>query len=289
MADLQHPPPDESQTDDERSALQTFERILEIMPDDRGALEAAILAAHACDEHETALLHRIHLADILFSENELDALNEHVDLLRSDDDPRAKAWIEAFDKGERLSADARLADASVPPLESIRSDKAAPRSAFNISDEIDLAWKLFEHHEISQEEYAGLVRDLTEMSASHNSGTVSVLHALEANHNKNHDAILSFLAQEAEEAGTPFISLSCFTMRPELAQMLPEPFMVNRGALVFETLGRERLVALLNPFNQSLRADVQQLCGTPCHFYLAKASEFDDAVLRLRQSVGGPG
>ena len=45
MASDSASPRDESKIEDERSALQTFERILEIMPDDRGALEAAILAA----------------------------------------------------------------------------------------------------------------------------------------------------------------------------------------------------------------------------------------------------
>ena len=77
-------------------------------------------------------------------------------------------------------------------------------------------------------------------------------------------------------------------MRAELAHLLPEAFMVGRGAIVFEMLGREYLVAVLNPFNQSLRADVQQLCGRPCHFYLTKASEFDNALARLKeaQAVG---
>lgn len=283
MADPHNIPRDDS-TEDERNALETFERILEIMPDDRGALEAAILAARACGEREAERSHRIHLADVLWSEKAMDALGEHVAILRDDDDAQARAWVEAFDAGLQYHAES-------PAPEPGRTDPARPaspppRSAFHISDEIDLAWKLFEHREIDQEEYAALVRDLTEMSASHNSGTVSVLHTLEASHHKNQERILSFLAQEADETGTPFISLSCFTMRADLAQMLPEEFMVNRGAIVFETLGHERLVAVLNPFSQSLRTDVQQLCGHPCHFYLAKASEFDNALVRLREAAG---
>ena len=281
MADDRNPIRDESKIDDERSALQTFERILEIMPDDRGALEATILAAEACGEREIAIGHRLHLVDVLLAEGDMAAVCEHADILRGEEDSRARAWIEIFDAGQSLPPSA----ASSLDLrdELLRSAAPPPRSTFNISDEIDLAWKLFEHREISQEEYAGLVSDLTEMSASHNGGTVSVLHALEAGHHKSQERILSFLAQEAEETGTPYISLSCFTMRSELANMLPDPFMVNRGAIVFELLGKDRLVAILNPFNLSLRADIQQLCGFPCHFYLAKASEFDDALNRLRQ------
>ncbi len=276
------PEQDESHLDDERSALQTFERILEIMPDDRGALEAAILAATACDEPEIARVHRLHLADILLADNDLSSLAEHMELLRADDDPRARAWIEAFEMGAVVPSPMDSPHASVP--DPLWSPPAEPRCAFNISDEIDLAWKLFEHHEINQEEYAALVRDLTEMSASQNSGTVSVLHTLEASHHKNQERILAFLAQEAEETGTPYISLSCFAMRAELAHVLPEAFMVNRGAIVFEALGREYLVALLNPFNQSLRNDIQQLCTRPCHFFLTKASEFDNALARLKEA-----
>lgn len=282
MASDSASPRDESKIEDERSALQTFERILEIMPDDRGALEAAILAAQACDEQEVARIHRLHLADILLLENDMDALAEHLEHLRADDDPRVRAWIEAFDMGSGFPASARVqVEGTKAPM---RAQMAEPRCAFNISDEIDLAWKLFEHREISQEEYAGLVRDLTEMSASQNGGTVSVLHTLEASHHKNQERILTFLAQEAEETGTPYIALSCFAMRPELAHLLPDAFVVNRGAIVFEMLGREYLVAVLNPFNQSLRADIQQLCGRPCHFYLTKASEFDNALVRLKEA-----
>ena len=280
MADTRHPDHDDAHLEEERNALHTFERILEIMPDDRGALEAAVLAAHACGEREAAIGYRIRLADVLLESDEQDALQEQVDLLRLEDDLRARGWVEAYDLRQR--AGGQPLDPGADEVEWTSGDAA--RSAFNIAEEIDLAWKLFEHREISQEEYSALVRDLTEMSAAQNGGTVSVLHALEAGHHKNQDRILSFLAQEAEETGIPYVSLSCFTMRAELARMLPEDFMVNRGAIVFETLGRERLVAVLNPFSQSLRADVQHLAGHPCHFYLARASEFDGAFARLKHA-----
>ena len=284
MADKQ--PLDEAKIEEERSALQTFERILEIMPDDRGALEAAILAAQACGESDKALLHRLRLADLLLDAGEPDALRDLADALRSDPDPRARAWIDAYDRSPSASrplpADAALDVQIETPG---RPAPASPLASFNISDEIELAWKLFDHREISQEEYSALVRDLTEMSATQHAGTVSVLHALEAGNHKNQDRILAFLAQEAEAVGIPFISLSCFTMRAELAHFLPNDFSVNRGALVFETLGKERLVAVLNPFSQSLKADTQRLVGHPCHFYLVKASDFDDALQRLRQAA----
>ena len=280
------PTASDSRIEDERNALQTFERILEIMPDDRGALEAAILAADACGEAESALVHRLHLAALLLDTGEFDALRPHADVLRTSPDPRARAWMEAYDRQRPASPEpaGEALDITPPPPPPV----ASALSQFNITEEIELAWKLFDHREISQEEYSALVRDLTEMSATQHAGTVSVMHTLESGSLKSQERILAFLAQEAESVGAPYVSLACFTMRPELARILPEAFMVNRGALVFESLGRERLVAVLNPFSQSLRADVQLLCGQPCHFFLTRASEFDDALQRLRQASANP-
>ncbi len=280
MSDKRPSARDESRQRDERSALQAFEQILEAMPDDRGTLEAAILAAQACGELDTALKHRLHLADILRRSGDAVALREQVEILRGDLDPRAQEWLAAFDAGSDGSA--AFAEAMAGGEEPPKPSVSVP-SAFNISDEIDLAWKLFERQEINQEEYAKLVRDLTEMAASNNRGTVSVLHALGAAHHKGLDRILLYLSQASEEAPTPYVSLGGFTMRPELARILPEEFIVNRGAIVFELMGREWLVALLNPLNPSLRRDIQALCGHPCHFYLTQAADFDNALARLRK------
>ncbi|HAL91742.1 MAG TPA: hypothetical protein DCM68_01800 [Verrucomicrobia bacterium] len=283
MADKRQFVRSESKTEDERGALKTFEQILEVMPDDRSTLEAAILAAQACGEAEIARTHRLHLADILRMADDADALQKHLEALRNDPDPRAQEWIAAFDAG--FSVDVSPAEDLASLVEPPQRRGPPPSSEFNISEEIDLAWRLFEHQEIDQEEYAALVRDLTEMSASPNRGTVSVLHALEASHHQNLDRCLAFLAQGSEGTPVPYISLSGFTMRPELAKILPDAFMANRGAIVFEVMGHEWLVAVLNPFSLSLRADIQNLCGFPCHFYLARASDFDQALARLRKTA----
>lgn len=283
MADKRQSVRNESKNEDERAALKNFEQILEVMPDDRSTLEAAILAAQACGEPEIARTNRLHLADILRMADDLDALQKHVDVLRTDPDSRAQEWIAAFDAGS--SIDVSPAEDLASLVEPPKRVGPPPSSEFNISEEIDLAWRIFEHQELDQEEYAALVRDLTEMSASPNRGTVSVLHALEAGHHKNLDRILAFLAQGSKGAPTPYLSLAGFTMRPELTKILPDAFMANRGAIVFEVMGHEWLVAVLNPFSPSLRADIQNLCGHPCHFYLVQASDFDNALARLRKAA----
>jgi hypothetical protein len=74
-----------------------------------------------------------------------------------------------------------------------------------------------------------------------------------------------------------------FASRPELVPLLPEAFIEQRGALVFDLLGKECLVAVLNPFSAALRQEVERRLGAACHYYLVRASDFDAAAERLRE------
>ncbi len=271
----------EIDTSAEHDALWAFERMLEIMPDDRSALEAAIFAGQAAGEREKALVYRLRLVDILLEEGDESSLKEHVAALREDPDPRASEWIEKYDLGSSSKKTAQAEEAAEAPLQ---EKAAAPiyTETKNIAEEIDLAWKLLENEEITREEYAEMVRNLTEMLASEDGGTVTALHSLEASNHRKLEQILSFLSQSSR---TPYISLSSFTIRPEMASILPDDFITNRGAIAFDTIGRELMIAILNPFSRSLRTDVKNVSGAHCHFYLTRASEFDDAHQRLRTSA----
>jgi len=152
----------------------------------------------------------------------------------------------------------------------------------NITDEIDLAFRLQEQGLLTDEEYASLVKDLSEMASSKHREPVSVLHALESRHHKNLESILTYIAQTAR---APYISLACFAMRAELLPILPEEFIISHGALPFETLGREVLVAVMNPLSPGIKSDIEKKTGQPCHLFLARASEFEEARTRLRESA----
>lgn len=263
------------------SILQEFESILEIMPDDRSALEAVVLAAEAVGEWEKATTYRLRLMDLLAQEGDVESLQQHLDVLREQGDARAESWLSASALGKE---DAVPGSVGMVPDAAASGKKAAPevRSHFNINDEIELAWRLLESKELSQDEYAGLVRDLTDMSASKTGGTVSVLHAMEAARHKNLERILAFLAQSMR---TPYVAMDGFAMTAELEHLLPRPFMINRGALVFEVMCRECLVAVLNPVSHGLRNDIQTLTGRRCHFYLTRAAEFDHALVRMKEAA----
>lgn len=272
MSDKPEPNQNEFDTDNGRQILHSFERILEIMPDDRNTLEAAEQAAVQCGDTGKGLTYRLRLADLLKEAGDEEGLCGILDILREEKDPRARAWLAAHEMRSRTGE----------PVGKEEKPTGSTRDTFtatNISQEIDLAWELFEQGHISQEDYASLVHNLTELSSSADSTeTISLLHALEMMNHKNLESILAFLSHSSR---LPFISLSCFTMRSELVPLLPLSFVRQRGALVFEIVSNELLVAVLNPLNKALKSEVQERTGRPCHFYLVRASEFEEALKKL--------
>ena len=289
MLDKSSSTPEDALREDARQALETFEHILEIMPDDQGTLEAVIMAAEQCGERGKAMNARMRLVEVLDGLNEHALAEEHLQVVRTSEDPNVQAWLTGRDANRPTA----VASTVTPPVEQIASAETAPPPKIapapkkipvktDISSEIDLAWKLMEAEKISQEEYASLVKDLTEMSSAPRLDTVSVLHALEAGHHKNLESIIAHISQAAR---APYVSLACFTMRSELLPFLPEEFIVARGALVFEVMGKELLVALLNPLNPATKSEAEKLSGRKCHFYLTRASDFEEAHKRLKSAA----
>jgi hypothetical protein len=281
MAPRQQPDGEAHKRQEAAEALQEFERILEVMPDDRGSLEAAIFAAEAAALPDKELTHRLALTQLLLLEGDLEAAEGHLSVLRDQaDDARVADWLAVYDPAVAGGAAAQVAVTPSGGGEAAGAAAVAAGSTFDLSEEIDMAWRLHESQLLTEDEYAGLVSDLTEMSSQKDGGTVSVLHALEARVQKNLESILAHLQQVTR---TPYISLAGFASRPELVPLLPEAFIEQRGAMVFDLLGKECLVAVLNPFSAALRQEVERRLGAACHYYLVRASDFDAAAERLRE------
>jgi hypothetical protein len=79
------------------------------------------------------------------------------------------------------------------------------------------------------------------------------------------------------------VSLGGFDPQVETAAMLPDDFSADRGAVVFEKLGSDALVVVMNPYDSRLRRDVEQMAKCKCHFYIALPSEFDAALESNRE------
>jgi tetratricopeptide (TPR) repeat protein len=255
------------------AAISGFEKILEAMPDDRASLEALAHAYDQMGQKEKARDYLLRLGEVLVEEGDVTSARELVERLlpHAEASPLAR---ELLGRIQSLTAER----VSGPTPVQVSTD-------FNMAEELSFAWNLLQGTQISQEEYAGIVQDLTEMCAGENIATVSVLHVLEARAFRNLEAIIAWVSREC---GTPFLSMSSFDLQNQAIAALPMDFMLRRGAMVFEFLGDTALVVLMNPYDQSLRRDVEALTGKRCHFFLTMPSEFDQAIDKVTDVMAEP-
>ena len=101
---------------------------------------------------------------------------------------------------------------------------------------------------------------------------MTVLHVLHDRTFKNLDKVLTFLSSQS---GLPIVSLSNFEVQKDTFKLLSEDFMMHRGAIVFELMGRDALVAILNPYDAELRKEVESITGKECHFDMVAAESYD--------------
>ncbi len=265
------------------SAISAFEQILEAMPNDRASLEALSHAYEQIGDLTRAKEYLVRLGNVLLDEADVDAAGELLEKLRPHiaEDPEAKELVGRIEElgpsqlqSKRLSKVEEMGTAG-PPM-----GYSAP--TFNMADELSFAWSLMEANQITQEEYASVVQDLTEMSTGETDATVSVLHVLESRQFKHLDRIVGCVAQEH---GTPIVTLSSFDLQYEAVSLLADDFMTTRGAMVFELLSKHALAVVMNPSDKQLLNDVISMAQRPCHFFLTLPSEFDRALIRAKDIV----
>ena len=272
------------------NAIAMFEQLVEVMPDDRTSLEALAQAYEQVGDRARAREYQIRLARLLVVDGPIEDAGPALDRIRQyADDPQAREVLELAAQLKQSPAAPAEAPADTPPPSAAAAAKSAPKglsdaeiaakSTFNVAEEMALAWNLLQANEFTQEEYARVVQDLTELSAG-NAGTVSVLHVLQARASPKLERIMVAMARRYD---TPIISLGGFELRPETTQLLPPAFMVRRGAVVFDQVAKDPLVVLMNPADKGLRRDVAAVTRRTCHFFMAQPAEFDAAMEKIRQ------
>jgi tetratricopeptide (TPR) repeat protein len=260
------------------SAIAAFEQILEAIPNDRASLEALSNTYEQIGDHTKAKEYMLRLGNVLLEEHDADAARQLVEHIRpyAADDSKVQSLIDRIEKlggGQPAAAE----PAAIEP--ELRQEKAKggdrSRVSFSMPDELAFAWNLLEAKELTQEEYSSVVQDLTEMSSVDSATTISVLHVLEGRAFKNLEKVMSFVSKEC---GTPIVALSCFDLRTESTSLLSKDFMLKRGAMVFELLGKDALAVVMNPYDRQLRKDVEAMAGRKCHFFMTPPPEFDKAL-----------
>lgn len=273
-------------------AIAAFEQILEALPSDRASLEALWNAYEQIGDFAKAKGYLVRLGNVIVDEGDVDVARELVEKVRlhaqEDDATREllgrmeKLLSEKRPSAQALQASVAAAAAAAPQVKS--AAEANVRSTFSMADELAFAWNLLEANQLTQEEYASVVQDLTEMSAVETVTTISVIHVLENRAFKNLEKIMVYVSKEC---GTPIISLSSFDFKPDETSLLPVDFMTGRGAFAFELLGKDALVVVMNPYDKQLRKDIEALLGRKCHFYMALPSDFDKALANVTGQASG--
>jgi hypothetical protein len=257
-------------------AIEAFEKILEAMPNDRASLEALSHAYGQVGDRTRSTEYLLKLGQVLVDEGDAMAASVLSGQLKASepDDPGVKAMCAALDAMSGAVAE----PASPAPDMPAPAAGDTPYNTFNLADELSFAWALMESEQLTQEEYSKVVQDLTEMSASDSASTVSVLHALEFGEFKGLERLLLAVSKEY---GAPIMTLSLFNIPEDVSSSLPRDFMIRRGALVFEFIGDDALVVVMNPSDKQLQKRIESLTKRKCHFYMALPTEFDRELAKL--------
>ncbi len=268
-------------------AISAFEHILEAMPNDRASLEALSHAYEQIGDHTRAKDYMVRLARVVLDEGDASAANELAAQLAPyvDEDPDvAKVRDSLAARFAKGATDAQAEELAELAVDDGLADEQRYES-FNLADELSFAWSLLESAQLTQEEYASLVQDLTEMSAGEGNATISVLHALELRAFKNLERLMLAVSKET---GAPIITLSLFDIQHAAITALPPEFVTRRGAVVFDFAGNEALVAVMNPHDPKLRKSVAAILKRTCHFFMTLPSEFDLVATRARELAAKP-
>ena len=246
-----------------------FEKMLQLMPEDRVTLEFLVVAYEQLGRHEDGQKAFVSLTKILIKEHDVAALEGILPRLEESDYPVAKAL--AF-KVKTLVAPAPDLTPEAPK-ELTEDEIVASVSAAAVSAEIKLIDELVDGKMISDDD-AEHLRMQIEATPTH--GQVFLVSALQILEKENPAALERCMAYLADRYGAPPIPLASF----EPAKNMFAPFSAHsmriRGVVPFASIGKDTLVAVLNPADETLRGEFSAV--SPCRFYLAMPSAVEAAL-----------
>lgn len=246
-----------------------FEQMLQIMPEDRVTLEFLVVAYDQLGQEEKGRQALVSLAKILLKEQDKAALEGLLPRLEACELPEAKV----------LALKAKMAVAPAPelvpeaPKELTDAEKAAVVSKAAVEAELALAEALREGGVVSESEFAH-VREF--VGSSPVDGRVFLVSALQILEKENPALTERCAAYLADKYGTPPIPLAAFDPPKDLLAKFPAAFLRIRGVMPFAKLGSLTLVAVLNPVDEGLRAELNAVM--PCRLYLADPSAMEAAL-----------
>jgi hypothetical protein len=278
-------------------AVSFFEQMLQTMPDDRVSLEVLSQAYEQANDAAKACNLLARLARVIERDHDVDAARllqprlvryagqadtdtalEQLTRFLARSQPAASP---APEKTGQAAGDIATATLAVEALRLINGP--AERRAI-VAQELDFAWMLHEQGLLSEDQYASVVNDITDLSASATPQPVSVLHLYHDRQLPNIDRVIAFAV---EKSGLPLLPLTAFEPQAAAYELIPLDYLVIKGVLPFELMSRDLLVGTLNPLNEKLRTELENLTGRRCHLYLIQPSDFDATLDKIRKQAQG--
>jgi hypothetical protein len=277
----------------DNEAISFFEQILQSMPDDRVSLEVLSQAYEGTGEAEKVRDLLVRLARVIERDGDLEAARQlqprltlHIGHAETDTALDQLRRFLAGTGGDQAATTRATAPSAAPSpsnlSQAMQRIQGATERRSMVSQELDFAWLLHEQGILSEDQYASVVSDITDLSASDTPLPISVLHLFQDRQLPNIDRVLTLAA---EKSGAPLLPLSSFEPQAAAYSLLPLDYLIIKGVIPFELIARDLLVATLNPLNEALHEELEKLTGRRCHFYLVQPSEFDISIDRIRKQT----
>lgn len=265
--------------------ISYFEEIIQLMPNDRTALE---FLAVAYDQTGNTLKRNrtvIQLADALLAEKDFKSAENLIPNLQ---EINTKQSLEAISRINAAihpnAAPMSLPKATAPakPTEAFDPTDSVSRFAA-IKPELELIQKLRAAEVISAETASVVEKTLFDLIAIPNAVLISALCAIEKENSSECEKAIAYLADTCR---TPPIPLEAFALDSDCIRRMPESAIRLRGVIPFTRVGDTMLVVTLNPTDEALRREVTTAAGCPCQFYLATPSGVEKAIEKLYPQGG---
>lgn len=253
-----------------------FEQMLEIMPEDRTTLEFLVVAYDQLGQHEKGQKALVELTKLLIKEGDLQALQGLLPRLQVSDYAPAKAL---FLKVSTLTAPAPDLTPETPK-DQTEDEKTAEATLDAVAVETELLDFVKEGGVIDAEQYDQLLKLL---QAAPTDGRVFLISALQILEKENPTLCEKAIEYLADKYGAPPIPLGAFEPNKKLFSAYPERLLKLRGVIPFAQLGGLTLLAVLNPADAKLKAELEKI--SKCRLYLAEPSAVEAALAKIYGST----
>ena len=253
--------------------VENFEQMLELMPDDREALEFLLVAYCQLGDKVKEGKTLVSLANLLIKERDIESLKGLVPRLEASSEPAARA----------LALKAGILFAPVPdlvpeaPRELTEAEKTAQLSAKAVKSELKLLDILIEGGRVETETAATVRAQLEADENSERGFLISALQILEKENPTLSEKALAFLADRFK---TPPVPLAAFDARKDLFAHVPAAVARVRGVAPFATVAKTLLVAVANPADEELARELETAAGMKIRRYLAPVAEIEAAAAK---------